>query len=86
MRLHTFATVIGLMLVSLVRLTFGTRKSVRCLMKTLSEVNATLVRVSTPARGRRATVMLAPDLSAEQRKAVRIFELGRWMPSLLSSS
>lgn len=86
LRLHTFATVIGLMLVSLVRLTFGTRKSVRSLMKTLSEVNATLVRVSTKARGRRATVMLAPDLSAEQRKAVRLFDLGRWMPSLLSSS
>ena len=36
-------------------------------------------------RGRRATVMLAPDLSAEQRKSVKAFDLGRWMPILLSS-
>lgn len=85
LRLHTFATVIGLMLVSLVRLKLGARKSVRSLMKMLSEVDATLVRVRTKALGRRATVMLAPDLSAEQRKAVVIFELGRWMPVLLSS-
>ena len=85
LRLHTFATVIGLMLVSLVRLKLGARKSVRSLMKLLSEVNATLVRVRTKARGRRATIMLAPDLSAEQRKAVQVFELGRWMPVLLSS-
>jgi hypothetical protein len=86
LRLHTFATVIGLALVSLVRLKFGGRKSVRSVMKTLSDVKATLVRVRTKARGRRATVMLGPDLSAEQRKAVDTFELGRWMPVLLSSS
>jgi transposase len=86
LRLHTFATVIGLALVSLVRLKFGGRKSVRSVMKTLTDVNATLVRVRTKERGRRATVMLGPDLNAEQRKAVDVFELGRWMPTLLSSS
>ena len=86
LRLHTFATVIGLALVSLVRLKLGGRKSVRGVMKTLSDVKATLVRVRTKERGRRATVMLGPDLSAEQRKAVDTFELGRWMPILLSSS
>lgn len=85
LRLHTFATVIGLMLVSLVRLKFGARKSVKSLMKTLSEVKATLVRVRTKTQGRRPTAMLAPDLSAEQRKAVKAFDLGRWMPTLLSS-
>jgi hypothetical protein len=85
LRLHTFATVIGLMLVSLVRLKLCASKSVRSVMKMLSEVNATLVRVRTKALGRRATVMLAPDLSAEQHKAVEIFELGRWMLVLLSS-
>jgi transposase len=85
LRLHTFATVIGLTLVSLVRLALGTRKSAQSMMKTLAEVNATLVRVRTKERGRRATVMLAPDLSAEQRKSVKIFDLGRWMPILLSS-
>ena len=77
---------IGLALVSLTRLKFGGGKSVNSLMKTLSEVKATLVRVRTTERGRRATVMLGPDLSVEQRKAVNRFELGRWMPTLLSSS
>lgn len=85
LRLHSFATVMGLALVSLVRLTLGTRKSALSMMKTLSEVKATLVRVRTKERGRRATVLLAPDLTAEQRKAVRTFELARWMPILLSS-
>ena len=46
-RLHTFATVIGLTLVSLVRLALGTRKSPQGMMKTLAEVKATLVRVRT---------------------------------------
>src|ERR1017187_10395083 len=85
LRLHTFATVIGLTLVSLVSLKLGTRKSAQSMMKTLSEVKATLVRVRTKERGRRATVMLAPDLTAEQRKSVKTFDLGRWMPTLLSS-
>jgi hypothetical protein len=85
LRLHSFATVIGLALVSLVRLTLGTRKSALGMMKTLAEVKATLVRVRTKERGRRATVLLAPELTAEQRKAVRTFELGRWMPILISS-
>src|SRR5260370_6300897 len=78
-------TVIGLMLVSLARLTLGNQKSAGSMMKTLSEVNATLVRVRTKGLGRRATVMLAPELTAEQRKAVQTFDLGRWMPILLSS-
>ena len=85
LRLHTFATVIGLTMVSLVRLTLGNRKSAQSTMKTLSEVKATLVRVRTKERGRRATVMIAPDVTAEQRKAIKIFELERWIPTLLSS-
>jgi len=85
LRLHSFATVMGLALVSLVGLTLGTRKSALSMMKTLSEVKATLVRVRTKERGRRATVLLAPELTPEQRKAVRTFELDRWMPILLSS-
>jgi hypothetical protein len=85
LRLHTFATVIGLTLVSLVRLTLGTRESAQATMKTLSELQATLVRVRTKGRGRRATEMLAPDVTAEQRKAIQIFELERWLPTLRSS-
>jgi transposase len=85
LRLHTFATVIGLTLVSLVRLALGPRQSARSMMKTLAEVKATLVRVRTQARGRRPTVLLGPDLSAAQRKAAKAFDLERWMPGLLSS-
>jgi hypothetical protein len=85
LRLHTFATVIGLALVSLARLALGTRTSARHMIKALSEVKATLVRVRTKRPGRHATVMLAPDLSREQRKSVNTFDLGRWMPLLLSS-
>jgi transposase len=86
LRLHTFATVMGLMLVSLARLKLGNQKSAGSTMKALSEMKATLVRVRTKGLGRRATVMLAPELMAEQRKAVKAFDLGRWMPILLSSS
>src|SRR6266699_1760714 len=77
LRLHTFATVLGLTLVSLVRLTLGARKSAQSMMKTLSEVKATMVRVRTKELGRRATVMLAPDVTAEQRKAIKVFGLDR---------
>jgi hypothetical protein len=86
LRLHTFATVIGLELVSLARLASGTPSSARGMMKTLSGIEATLVRVRTKQRGRPATVFLAPDLSREQQASVRTFELARWMPTLLSSS
>jgi hypothetical protein len=77
--------VIGLTLVSLVRLTLGNRKSAQSTMKTLSEVKATMIRVRTKELGRRATVMLAPHVTAEQRKAIKLFQLDRWMPALLSS-
>jgi hypothetical protein len=85
LRLHTFATVIGLTLASLSRMALGTGKSALSVMKTLAGVAATMVQVRTKERGRRATVLLAPELTSEQRKAVRIFELDRWMPILLSS-
>ena len=86
LRLHTFATMIGLTLVSLVQLTLSSGKSVAGAMKSLAEIKATLVRVRTKERGRRATVMLAPELTVDKRKAVKAFDLGRWMPALLSSS
>lgn len=85
LRLHTFATVIGLMLVSLARIALGTGKSARSTMQMLAGIEAPMVRVRTKERGRRATVLLAPELTPEQRKAVRTFDLGRWMPTLLSS-
>ena len=85
LRLHTFATVIGLMLVSLARMALGSQKSARSMMQTLAGIEATLVQVRTKDRGRRATVSLAPELTGEQRQAVQTFDLERWMPTLLSS-
>ena len=83
-RLHTFATVLGLMLVSLTKITLATDASVRQMMESLAEIKATLVRTTTGGAGRRPTVMLAPDLTTEQRRAVRVFELERWFPTILS--
>ena len=77
-------TVIGLMLVSLARLALGTTASVKAMLASLAGITATLVRTTTGTKGRRPTIMLAPELDAAQRKAVRRFELGRWMPALLS--
>ncbi len=84
LRLHTFATVIGLMLVSLVRIALDTDESVRKMMDSLAEIRATLVRTTTGGMGRRPTVALAPELTTKQRRAVKIFELARWMPALVS--
>ena len=84
LRLHTFATVLGLLLVSLAKLALGTDASARETMKHLAEIRATLVRTTTGGSGRRPTVMLAPELTTEQRRAVRIFHLERWFPALLS--
>jgi len=84
LRLHTFATVLGLMLVSLARIHLGTTVSPKIMMQSLAAIRATLVRTTTGGAGRRPTVMLAPELTAEQRRAVTLFNLDRWLPSLLS--
>jgi transposase len=84
LRLHTFATVVGLMLVSLAKIALGTDASVRKTMESLGEIRATLVRTTTGGAGRRPTVMLAPELTTEQRRAVRVFDLERWFPDILS--
>ncbi len=84
LRLHTFATVLGLTLVSLARIALGTTASPLTMMKTLSKIEATLVRTTTGGPGRRSTVMLAPELTAEQKDSVKTFDLGRWFPTLLS--
>ena len=84
LRLHTFATVLGLMLVSLAKLALGTRKSARAMMKDLAAIEATLVR-TTGGMGRRPTWFIAPDITPEQKRAIDVFELGRWLPALLSA-
>jgi hypothetical protein len=85
LRVHTLATVLGLMLVSLVKLALKTAKSAVRMMKELAGIEATLVRVTTGGMGRRPTWAIAPDLSPAQMRAVELFELGRWMPELLSA-
>lgn len=84
LRLHTFATVLGLMLVSLAKIALATDASAKQVMESLAAIRATLVRTTTGGTGRRATVMLAPELTSEQRHAVKLFELDRWFPALLS--
>lgn len=86
LRLHTFATVLGLTLVSLARIALGTSLSAKKMMESLADIRATLVRTTTGKTGRRPTVMLAPALTPFQRRAVRVFQLTRWMPSLSSCS
>lgn len=85
LRLHTFATVLGLMLVSLAKIALRTNACARQMMENLGQIRATLVRTTTGGAGRRPTVMLAPALTTEQRRAVGIFELDRWFPGILSS-
>jgi len=84
LRLHTFATVIGLMLVSLARLALGTTLSAKAMMTNLGEIRATLVRTSTGKRGRRPTILLAPELTPFQQRGVRVFQLERWVPNISS--
>jgi hypothetical protein len=84
LRLHTFATVLGLTLVALARMALGTTTSARAMMDSLADIRATLVRTTTGGPGRRETVMLAPELTVEQRTAVKTFDLVQWFPTLLS--
>ncbi len=82
LRLHTFATMIGLMLVSLAKIALATDASARRMLESLAEIKVILVRTTTGGAGRRPTVMLAPELTPEQRRAVKVFELERWFPQL----
>ena len=70
--------------VSLAKIALGTGASALAMMSDLAEIRVTLVRTTTGGPGRRATVMIAPELNTSQRQAVRAFELDRWMPTLLS--
>lgn len=82
---HTFATVLGLALASLVRLALATKKSARLTMVELAKIEMTQVRPTTGRMGRRPTWLLAPDITPWQKRAIKTFELGRWAPTLLSA-
>lgn len=85
LRLHTFATVLGLTLAALVKLALQTKKSAKALMRDLANIKATVVRTATAAKGRPPSVFLPSAISKSQAKAVKVFELDRWLPSLLST-
>ena len=85
LRLHTFAAVIGLMLVALARLALGTELPVNTMMARLTALQATLVRVRSGKPGRPPTILVPPEIDRLQQKAVRVFELGRWLPAISSS-
>jgi transposase len=85
LRVHTFATVLGLMLVSLVRLALGTKTSARLTMKTLAEIEATQVRTTPGGMGRPPTWLIAPDITPWHKRAIETFALARWFPALHSA-
>jgi hypothetical protein len=74
------------MLVSLARIALAPNQSARRMLQSLEEIKVTLVRTTAGGPGRRPTVMLAAELNAEQRRAVKLFELNKWFPAILSSS
>lgn len=82
LRLHTFATVVGLTLVSLVRVALAPETSALRMMENLREVRTTLVRTRSGSIGRPVTVMLVPERSEEQQRFVEVFDLARWLPAL----
>ena len=69
--------------VSLARIALRTDASARRMMEDLAEIKVTLVKTKTGAAGRRPMAMLAPELTTEQRRAVKLFELQRWAPVFL---
>ena len=73
------------MLVSLASIALAPDLCARRMLESLAEINVTLVRTTTGGPGRRPTVMLAPELTAEPRRAVKVFELDKWFPAILSS-
>lgn len=85
LRLHTFATVLGLTLVSLARVALKAKLSAKATMAALAGIEATQVRTTSGGLGRRPTWLIAPDITPWQRRAIDTFELGRWMPELLSA-
>ena len=72
------------MLVSLARIALAPDVSAKKMLESLAGIKTTLVRTSTGGPGRRPTVMLAPELTTGQRRAVKVFELDKWFPDILS--
>jgi transposase len=84
LRLHTFCTVLGLMLVSLARVKFSPETSALKMLEELGEIRATELVLQKGGPGRPATVLLPPQLTPSQSQSVGIFELERWLPGIAS--
>lgn len=82
LRLHTFATVLGLMLVGLARIALKTGLSAKAMIEALAGIEVTLVRVSGAKLGRPPAYPVLPALTPLQRSAVKVFDLDRWIPGL----
>ena len=80
LRAHTFATVLGLQLATLVRLKMqreGVRLSTRRCLQTLAGMRLTRLLAYGPRGGPRE-VLVAPRIDPVMTKAVRLFRLDRW--------
>lgn len=85
LRLHTFATVLGLTLVALARKALGCRSSAKKMMQTLEGISVSVAQIATAKPGRRPTQHICSWLSNAQIKAVKTFDLERWLPSISST-
>ncbi len=81
LRAHTFATVLGLMLASLVRLKLrraGIRLPVRRAFALLRRIRLTRLAVRSRGLGGPREVLIPPVLDDSARSAIRVFRLDRW--------
>jgi len=69
LRLHTFSTVLGLMLVALAKIALNTKHSASAMMRDLANINATLVRTNTGKMGRHYALNNAKEFFAEMSEA-----------------
>jgi len=69
---------------SLERIALATDVSAKAMLESLDGIQATLVRTSAVGAGHRPTVMRTPKLTTGQRRAVKVFELSKWFPDILS--
>jgi len=85
LRAHTFATVLGLQLATLVRLKLqraGVCRSTKGCLKLLSGIRLTRLVARPPGLGGPREILVAPRLDRDARRATDIFRFDRWTPLL----
>jgi len=83
LRAHTFATVLGLQLATLVRLKLqraGIKRSTKSSLKMLSGIRLTRLLARTKGLGGPREILLPPRLEQDTLKAVALFGIDRWTP------